>query len=547
MLITTDFSKYDQKYLKGRNAEYTVEDLNELFERYINTDSFKSTPYIKLSEDVEENFESLYKIFNKVKDHMKLPNTIIKSYVMDGQEEKAVKCLKLVDGRIASPQGVLAEFMVNHLLTDEECETLPELKRSDDVDNYFYEIMAKRLTERFPKYIFLDLSDLKNSDAKTKNMRMGITHAFERCGIQQINIGLKDPQIFLNPDAKPEVDKRFRSFFKNSFKSLVEKYVKDKGFSGNLNQVFNSTNRVDEIRFKNVWDFYEEVIGEYISVFDDEEKRELKSWIDDASFLFDCKTFNNLHSNITRGGRFGEDGKKVADAISNTKFRQASAEDEEVLKSFYKKALEVKRALEIESYCNGRSYNYPTNYFKVCDMDPPQFYYCLIEFKKLLSNEIDDLKLKIEEAGSNERKKLNEDLKVLYKSFNDFDDARILFIRNFPWALNGKGPFNNNARDKSEDLTPEQIIMAAGLENIHSITNPYEPESSDKRIITKKDIYASAVMAIKYVKEHNLGTNNLYVAKAVFDSLRYGHSPLSEEYGGEKVEEKKVEKVAEKV
>lgn len=521
MFILGDFSKEDRKLCEGKNAMYTVDILNEMFKHFTSTDTYRAVPTISLSEDKEKNFNNLYSFFKQGGDLNTLALTVLKTYIENDQPEKALKNLKLIDNRVANPQEVVFDFLNAYILKSDEYEG-KKLTLKRDVYKAIYDAIINRLSETFPAYIYLDLSK--------SNIAKGLVSAFQENGYERVTIFFnKAPYIFKNKNDDKIVNNQNRAFFIDAYKNLVDKYVAN--FYAKLN-VPGEINSIDEEQFERIWNVYAEIISDYENQFTEEERKELLPWIEKTKFLFEDNTHNNLYSNLTNGGNFGEFGLKVSAALSNVRNNKSSDDDYKTLNDFLGVMREVKKALKVNDKENGRYYNYPANYFKICDMNPPQFYYCSVQLVKLIKDREGFIKFRLKNtANEDEKQFLKQSLDKFNGLYKEVDDIRQVFLQNFNWAINGNSAFDNNVRDKAKDLTSEQIMEAAGFNGTFSLTNAFGTR-------TKEYIAECGNTTIEYMKKHSLPTNNLYCAATVFKSLVNGRPPLSEEYASNKTTNK---------
>lgn len=533
MFNLIDFSVDDQKLCVGKNAEYTVEDLNHNYQDFIKYNAdYKDAEVLELTDDKEENFNNLYHVLigGNVQNYAKFPYTIIKSYINAGIEKEAVKYLKLVDNRIKSTQSVLADFLNDYILRDgdvEEKEELSKLNSSKKTSDFFLDIVAKRLKERFPKYMFVDLSNL---DFR-KTMRTELISALNRNGLEQIKKGTKMPDIFVNPDSNGVVSDIHHPFFIEAYRTLVDKYCIE--FYRKYNTDATTLYRTDKDLLTAEWDLLKDITSEYESVLNEKEKKALKDYISKVAYLKDEIKFENIVTTSTRVGKFGELGEQILSAVNNIKNRRAQQEDFEVLNTFDDVLSKVKRVLSKTSRDeHGKVYNHRTDFFKVSDIKKPyNLYDCLDKYTKILKEEIMILKNK-EKLGKLSEKDVDR-LSYLKAKANGLEEVRSLVSKNFNWAWKGQSDFSQYY-ERAGGLNPENILLFVAKTTVESVT-----DRKTGRTVTKDDFSTCSKATLKYIRDHNL-PEIPECAKTVFDSLLAGHSPLSPEFTNETEGVKKV-------
>ena len=522
----TCFSVNDQKkcFSNGKKeAEYTVLDLNILYDDFISHNTnYKCADKMKLSQDDKEgNFNELYGMLirGKIQDITLLPYSIYKSYVEIGKEKEAIKFLEVCESRIKYTQNIIADFLKNYLIKGDEIEefnSLSELKGSEyknAVNKYLGNLVVKRLEERFPKHMFIDMSNLKSG----KTVRTTFVDWLKSNGIVQLDKGSNMPDIFVTQD-EHKVSAEHQEFLAKVYCSLVKDYVEN--FYKKYNTSIANFYSADKAVVEREWKLLETVISEYEENLSDEIKSKIENYIYRAKYLHDEDVYNKMINTSTREGKFGEEYANILAAIRNANAGKLQEEDKVVLKKFYDKLMETKDALSVPSVDkDGIKYINRTNYFKIFTIPPRNIYDCIVEFGKVVDNSRKKLQAKAKKISLN--KDESENLEVLVGLSKNIEKVRDIVSTNFNWSWNVN---YSESYERLGGLNKDNVLSFMSRKEILSITN-----KQTNRTAGKEDIERCAEDALNYMKKNNLPELPV-CAKTVFDALLDGHEPLSSKY-----------------
>ena len=514
------FSEDDQKNcLRNRKdvMQYTVEDLNFLYENFKKRNAdYKYADSMKLSDDVEENFDAFFDMLlrGKIQDMQSLPYAIFKSYI-ERNEEEALKFVNVSESKIKKPQKIFADFIGRYLIKEEEAEEFKALKTKGELDNFLGKIIVSRIKERLPRYAYLDLSNL----TPKKSVRVSLIGWFRQNGYEHLEQDANISDIFVSKEesiVKPE----YQEYLIKSYCQFVDRYVAN--FYKKYSASIASLRSVEKGVVEREWQLLEAVVSAYEESMTEESKSKIKDYIEKAKYIYNEQVLSKVISTSTREGKLEGKYQSILDACRKANNGRLQEEDKRILKDFFNKLLETKKALTEQSVDKyGRQYTHKTNFFKIFKIAPRNIYDCVLEFSKAV-----DRRKKVIQAKEKKvplTKAESDSLETLTYLANEIESVRYLLSANFSWSWMGGNSYVENY-ERLDGISERNILTFIARKEACSIKN-----IQTGRTLNEQDIYKCATDTVKYIKENDLPELPV-CAKTVFDALVNDYVPLSKSY-----------------
>lgn len=497
-------SNTDKKAVK--KGEVSLGELGEIYELILTNNTYKFMKTFEIGDDKEDNFDSFLASLTsgKMTSAVQIADYVHKAYIENGHMEDALKYVSIVDGKVEKPYHLVADYIERYLINENEKEEFKDEideKSSSfraDVYNYLGKIFARRMTERFSDYVYVDTTHLPvHSKVRTK-----IFEWLNANGLERLDVGENMPVIFVN--GKPKISER-QEFIKNAYVDIVNKYAE------NLMWKFHASalNTVSAKAVKKDWIAMREILNSLYGGMTEESKQDVKiiSAKAKTEWLFDDKFFSKFLSVYTDEKR-GDEFSAMSKAVSELKVGTRSNESKQTISNFMEKLEILNVALNEKTTKNGKSYAQPANYFKIMGMKPVNCFYFIVQLQKLFANN-KELSEKLEEARANVR-------------------------NNFGWSWNAAGAVYNNHDENMKDLTVDKVLsMASNL----GVVN----KSNKHGVIGSEELEQCAGKTIEYIEENKLPKYSTCV-RAIYDALLKGQEPISEKYLSNKDDKKELER-----
>lgn len=516
-MIKDDLLNANDKFALKKYG-YTLEELEEIYENFKKSRTYKIMPTLEFKEDKDENFDELYfcLISGKLRSITELPLLIYKSYVVAGKEKEVIKYFSIVDQDIKTIQLLTMKYLGEYLVKDEERAEFDALANKEklsakNANDYLGALVTRRLEERFNGKIYFAFPH-QNS---TSPLKKTITTWLTTNGLNVLPTSQNMPTIFLSANKNPVAD---QDFLAEMFIDLVKNYGE------NLKTILQcdaprAYNLLNGEIVKRNWNVMLELIESMKDIMteDTKQREDVQKALESVVFINDKELgkFLKIHTTDKRG----EEYDNVTEALNKAIYDNDDRNDKEDLADFICTLYKIRKALSVaKTDKNGETYNFPTNYFKVCTMIPRNCYDSVGRLAKVIGNKTkkieEDEAYRYSEEG---RKKYNH-LCVLKDAL---EEVRVLMRENFDWSWSARASFytHYNNHDK---LNVTKVLSTVYQNNIDRI-------KSNTGNISNEEIVKIAEETVKYMKEHNL-PNQSSCVKTVYKSLIYGHSPLSEEY-----------------